>query len=469
MSSETPPNPIVEIFNPAYWNTESDNNHSHPYVPSPDTPVANIHSITLQDATPLSTQILGGGGAVNNSIVQQLGNVSWTIPTAGLQNAFIQVNYNFVFQITNAGQLGTTQNNTYTDSGTLYINPNYLTTSFSNYEGFPTQGVIFQNRQQSAIYPTTANTWSNFTTSIYLKYDTGVNKISFFYVNRNDLCYNGLTGGNLQPESQITFSAQLYTDNIGAGSAVSLTEDETTTIITPTIIIQSSTGGNGNYVVPIGYNRMGVYAVGKGGSAGGGAYPDNGTWNTGGAGGGGGVALLNFCWIDPYTANTSYNYDFTTGGTGSAIANTFIIQGVAQSASLTADGTATNGASGTYSAPGALGGTGGGAVVAGTSGTPTSSYSQGTLWANGGGTGGNGSVSFNYASPVPAAGFPTRGTPPTQSGGGGLYKTGYSNNDIYGYGQSNPTWLGYTQGGYVDEFAGYIGNPCVAINLYPNW
>lgn len=485
MSSEQPPKPIVSIFNPAYWDTTKEcDNHNHPYLPD-DAPYPHIQSQTTQDPAPYTAQVIGTGGVQNssqvgNSIVQELGVLEWVLPQENPSGS-IQLRYNFSLQIADCpnptvasggANVGTTQNNIYTDSGTLLINPYYLTESFSNYTGFPALGVVFEGREQSTIVPTGAPTWTNLITQLYIKYDAinKPNQINFFYVNRNDLCYNATGLSGLQPKTTITFSMVQLTQEGFAGSSLTNTSTTQTEVI-PTIVNLSATGGDGTYNVPVGYNRISIFAVGKGGLAGGGSYPDSGEWATGGAGGGGGIGLLNFTWIDPYSGNTSFNYLFNNTYAGEARVADLVRDGVAQSLQL--EGYAGgNGATGTYTPPGAAGGTMGTFWTNGNAGATQPDFSSGYVFNGTGSVGGQGDSGFDYASPVPPAGIPDGGVPALTTYPvwlGEAFLTGYTYNANYAIGQNHQEWLGYTSGGYVNEPAGQITNAVVSVLLYPNW
>jgi hypothetical protein len=520
MSSEKPPNPIVEeSFNPAYWNTTPDviteqsltpilanyvdltstqtisgeknfstiplNTATQPAFTDSTTNIPStawvqgaidakidltkIQNTQSQIASPFTYNLFNGGGLSGKTIKQNFCNLTWT--PAGATNSVIYIKFNLSVSIIDGGtNLGGAENNNYTDSGIIGINPYYLYLrgSFSsNDPAVITAGgdaVILNTTQTSILTPYATNfgTWGASNFPLYISYDTASpNIVNFFWVNRNDNVYNGATETNQGYDTTTAFSAELLSTDI---YNVSLNPLYTQIDLTPAIVRLDISSPFSTYSVSGNTYKVDIFVGGAGGVAGGGAYPDAGFWAIGGAGGSGGLAMVLQVATNPYNpSNTTFDFQFNYTASGYTYLNNLIVQGVSKS--LTLLGRKGNaGATGQYITP-INGGTGGTSEASGTI-TP---YSP--LYTLTGGTGGAGNSNWNYASPVPVGAFPVGGVMPTTTPAGSppAYNLGYVPQEGFGTGQSNLALTGFTNAGFVNESAGVIGGGFIQIVLYPSW
>jgi hypothetical protein len=527
MSSERPPNPIVEeVFNPAYWNTTPDvitdqsltpilanyvdlttaqtisgektfstiplNTATQPAFTDSTTNIPStawvqgaidakipqtIQNTQSQITSPYTYNLFNGGGLSGKTIKQNFCNLTWT--PVGAMNIVIYIKYSLSVIINYGGtSLGRAENNSYTDSGIIGINPYYLASGSSFTSNDPAVitaggdaggvGVSLHTTQTSILtpYSTSFGTWSASNFPLYISYNTAYpNIVNFFWVNRNDNVYNGATEANQGYDTTTSFTAELLSVDFPLGYNISLNPLYTQIdLTTPTITMLNSSSPFSTYSIT-GYTyKVDIFVGGAGGVAGGGSYPDSGLWAIGGAGGSGGLAMVLQVATNPFNStNTTFDFQFNYTASGYSYLNNLIVQGVSKS--LTLLGRKGNGgATGQYITP-INGGTGGTSEASGTI-TP---YSP--IYTLTGGTGGGGNANWNYASPVPEGAFPVGGVMPTTTPPAvpPAYNLGFVPQEGYGTGQSNLALTGYTSAGYVNESAGVIGEGFIQIVLYPSW
>ena len=521
MSSEKPPKPIIEdTFNPAYWNTTPDviteqsltpilanyvdltstqtisgeknfstiplNTATQPAFTDSTTNIPStawvqgaidakidltkISNTQSQIASPFTANLFNGGGFSGKTIKQNFCNLTWT--PVGAMNSVIYIKFNLSVSILFAGDnLGGSQNNNYTDSGVIAINPYELGLGSSFSSNDPAvitadDGIKLYTTQTSILtqYSQDFGTWSASNFPLYISYSSSFpNQVNFFWVNRNDNVYNGATENNQGYDTTTAFTAELLSVDFPQGYNVSLNPLYTQIDLTPVITRLDSSSPFSTYSIT-GYTyKVDIFVGGAGGSAGGGSTPDAGLWAIGGAGGSGGLAMVLQVATNPFNpTNTTFDFQFNYTASGYTYLNNLIVQGVSKS--LTLLGRKGNaGATGQYVLP-INGGTGGTSEASGTI-TPFS-----PIYTYTGGTGGVGIANWNYASPVPDGAFPASGVMPTTTIGlPPNYNLGYVPEEGFGNGQSNIAYLGYTSAGYVNESAGVIGEGFIQIVLYPSW
>ena len=431
----------------------------------------NIQNTQSQITSPYTANLFGGGGYSGKTIKQNFCNLTWT--PVGAMNSVIYIKFNLSVSILYGGTyLGGSQNNNYTDSGIIGINPYQLAlgSSFSSNDPdvITAGGGVSLTTTQTPIltqYSQDFGTWGASNFPLYISYNTAYpNQVNFFWVNRNDDVYNGALEANQGYDTTTAFSAELLSVDFPQGYNVSLNPLYTQIDLTPTITMLNSSSPFSTYSIT-GYTyKVDIFVGGAGGVAGGGSYPDSGLWAIGGAGGSGGLAMVLQVATNPFNStNTTFDFQFNYTASGYTYLNNLIVQGVSKS--LTLLGRKGNaGATGQYITP-INGGTGGTSEASGTI-TP---YSP--IYTLTGGTGGGGNANWNYASPVPEFAFPVGGVMPTTTPPAvpPAYNLGFVPQEGYGTGQSNLALTGYTSAGYVNESAGVIGEGFIQIVLYPSW
>lgn len=178
-----------------------------------------------------------------NNCKQNLAVLTWNAFPTSTYSQIIQVDYSLSINVGGGTGNALSFNPRFYDKGSIFINPQYLTSSFDSYTGFPANGILFTNRTQTSqgnagYNPGTGlvNYYTNFKGQIYIQYTSASSTLLIYYLNSNaDTRIQvpvsaSFPYGYYQADNWCSFSATLVNNGSFFGDSCNLVASTTQTI-----------------------------------------------------------------------------------------------------------------------------------------------------------------------------------------------------------------------------------------------
>jgi len=127
-----------------------------------------------------------------NNCKQNLAVLTWNGFPTSTYSQIIQVDYSLSINVGGGTGNALSFNPRFYDKGSIFINPQYLTTSFDSYTGFPANAILFTNRTQTSqgnagYNPGTGlvDYYTGFVGQIYIQYTHPSTTLLIYYLNSN--------------------------------------------------------------------------------------------------------------------------------------------------------------------------------------------------------------------------------------------------------------------------------------------
>jgi len=160
------------------------------YAPTSGTATPINFSINASGA-PYFLKPSFGSNVSGNKCKQNLSILSWATPTS-TYSQIIQIDYSLSINVGGGSGNALSFNPIFYDKGSIFINPQYLTSSFSSYTGFPANAILFVNRTLTSqgnngqnFGTGLVNYYTSFIGQIYLEYTAGETELLIYYNNTN--------------------------------------------------------------------------------------------------------------------------------------------------------------------------------------------------------------------------------------------------------------------------------------------
>lgn len=127
-----------------------------------------------------------------NNCKQNLAILTWNGFPTSTYSQIIQVDYSLSINVGGGTGNALTFNPRFYDKGSIFINPQYLTSSFNSYTGFPANAILFTNRTQTSQGNAGTNPgtglvdyYTSFIGQIYIQYTYPSTTLLIYYLNSN--------------------------------------------------------------------------------------------------------------------------------------------------------------------------------------------------------------------------------------------------------------------------------------------